>query len=112
MTSKLVVICLLLTFTASLVQARGNIALGIATGADLIHHELYERYSIPLMRRNDDVKVTAQDRERIRAIIVSDLNGNGKSFIIEGGIGSQSVTIRLESNRGEGYKFLVEVYAK
>ncbi|XP_026730685.1 uncharacterized protein LOC113495888 [Trichoplusia ni] len=112
MTSKLVVICLLLTFAASLVHARGNIALGNASSADLIFHEIYERYSFPLLKRNDDVKVTAQGRERIKAIRVSDLNGNGKSYIIEGGIGSQSVTIRLESNRGEGYKFLVEVYAR
>lgn len=94
------------------VESRGNFNIGSTYGAKLIYHETHEKYGIPLTYRNEDVVVNGIGNELIQGVIVHDLKGDGRSYIKAGGINRRNVTIRLESGvRGNGYKFMVEVYA-
>ncbi|XP_026730683.1 uncharacterized protein LOC113495887 [Trichoplusia ni] len=111
MALKILVLCAFISLAASVTVERGRIALGDPYGAHIIHHEIHEKYAFPLFIRSEDIVVKTQDNEVIRAVVVNDLKGNGKCYISEGGIGQRFVTIHLEASRGEGYKFLVEVYA-
>lgn len=115
MASK-IVLCLLVTIASALANdrylTRGNIELGDTYGAHLIYHEVKHRYGIPLVKREETVNVQGVDGEIIRGIFVSDLEGGGRSWIVSGGLGHRNVSIKLESSEhGEGYKFLIEVYA-
>ncbi|KAG6443521.1 hypothetical protein O3G_MSEX002839 [Manduca sexta] len=107
---KLLVL-LLLFVLATLSDARGNISIGDNFGAKLIYHETRHKIGIPLMRRDEKVTVKGVGSERIKSILVQDLKGDGESYIMSGGVGHSSVTIKLKGPKGKGYKFLIDVYA-
>lgn len=92
-------------------ESRGNIAIGDSFGAHLIYHEIVQKYAIPFIVRDEDITVKGVGDERIKAILVQDLEGHAESYIKDGGIGEQEVTIGLKSKRGHGFKFLIDVYA-
>lgn len=94
------------------VESRGNINWGSSFGSQLIYHEIHEKYGVPLMKRDEEVTIQGVENELIHAVMVHDLKGDGVSYVTEGGVGAKNVTIRLESGvRGNGYKFLVDVFA-
>lgn len=113
MAAKLLLCTALLSLCLILVhaQARGSFNIGNTFGSHLIYHETHEKYGIPFVRREEDFTVKGVNNEIIQSIIVNDLGGTGVSYIKKGGIGQHNVTIHLESTRGNGYKFLVQVYA-
>lgn len=112
MSSKVVLFTILTSFFVSVVHSRGNIFLGQPNELNLIYKETHEKTGMPLYKRSEDVVVSGVEQELIRGIVVQDLRGNGLAFIEDGGIGQPSVRIHLQTNvRGEGYKFLVNVYA-
>lgn len=112
MASRAILYTLLISFFVNVVHSRGNIFLGHPNELNLIYRETHDKVSIPLVKRSEDVTITGVKEERIQAIIVQDLRGNGLVNIQKGGLGQKSVTLHLETNvRGEGYKFLVSVYA-
>lgn len=103
---------LLLLAIAISVNGRGNIDVGSPFGAFLIYHEVHEKGGIPLVYRNEEVFVKGVGNEIIRGINVQDLKGNALAHIKEGGLGYPNVTIELKSGvRGDGYKYLVDVFA-
>lgn len=110
MSPKVLTIILAVVFIY--VECRGNINMGSTYGAHLIYHETHEKYGIPFTYRNEDVLVKGTGNELIHGVIVHDLKGDGMSYVKSGGINWRNVTIRLESGvRGNGYKFIVDVYA-
>lgn len=111
MVAKLVFFCLFLTAVLSNGNFRGNIYFGETSGAHIIYQETHEKYAIPLVVRDETVIVKTLGNEIIKAVMVSDLKGGGRSYLVDGGIGRKNVTIKLKSERGSGYKFLVQVYA-
>nr|XP_034826399.1 uncharacterized protein LOC117983879 [Maniola hyperantus] len=48
----------------------------------------------------------------ITAIVIQDLQGDGRSFVLSGGIGENKVKIELIGERGTGFKFIIDVYGK
>lgn len=79
----------------------------------LIYNEIKEA-NPAIWTRTDDVEIHASHNEVIDAIYVTDLreDKDGNAYIEKGGVGTKSVTIRIESpNIFRGYKFKIEVYA-
>ncbi|CAB3226106.1 unnamed protein product [Arctia plantaginis] len=111
MVAKLVLFFLLTASVLTNGNFRGNIAFGDTFGSHIIYQETHEKYAIPLVVRDETIIVKTMGNEVIKAIMVSDLKGGGRSYLVDGGIGRKTVTIKLESERGSGYKFLVQVYA-
>ncbi|XP_052865727.1 probable salivary secreted peptide [Anopheles cruzii] len=59
--------------------------------------------------------ISGQQGRNISAIVVLDqyINGNGGyASLYAGGIGYNYTTVHLQSQRGHGYNFIVEIYAK
>ena len=113
MATKLLLSIVLLSLSVILVhaRARGSFSIGNTFGSHLIYHETHYKYAMPFMVRDEDFTVSGVDNEIIESVVVNDLDGTGLSYIKDGGIGHHNVTIHLESKRGNGYKFLIEVYA-
>lgn len=113
MAAKVLLSVLLLSISVCLVlgRARGGLSIGNTFGSHLIYQETHYKYGIPFIVRDEDITVKGVNNEIIEAVVVNDLQGDGLSYIKTGGIGQHNVTIHLESSRGHGYKFLVEVYA-
>lgn len=113
MASKLLLTFLLLTSLVTLVYSRrGSFEIGNMVYTHLIYYDVHEKYGMPLSVRHEDIFIEGVENERIEAVLVQDLKGNSIAFIKDGGIGARNVTIRLESGvQGEGYKFLVSVFA-
>ncbi|KAJ0171914.1 hypothetical protein K1T71_012677 [Dendrolimus kikuchii] len=80
-------------------ESRGNIAIGDSFGGNLIFHETVQKYALPFIVRDEDITVKGVGSERIKAILVQDLEGHAESFIKDGGIGQHEVTIGLKSKR-------------
>lgn len=112
MASQVVLIFLFLTSFLALVSSRGSFEIGNMVYNHLIYQEIHEKYGVPLMVRHEDVFITGVEKEMIEAVLVQDLKGDGIAFIKDGGIGRKNVTLRLESGaQGEGYKFLINIFA-
>lgn len=108
--SPLIFIILLLHWLA-LVVGKGDLTVGNTYGKQLIHHEMYKRNAVPFMKRVVEAEISAPANRTVQAVVVTDLNGNGESYIQRGGIGLASVTLKLKSPRAHGMKFVVDVYA-
>lgn len=111
MASKLILYTLLGLLAVVLVESRGNIQIGNAIGSHIIYHEVHEKIGLPLMKRDEEIKVKGVGNEYITAIVVRDLIGTGESYIKRGGLNSKEVVIKIKGPKGGGYKFLVDVYA-
>ncbi|KAJ8708310.1 hypothetical protein PYW07_010435 [Mythimna separata] len=98
MASKLLVFTALLAFSAVLVhaQSEGSFTQGTPYGAHLIYDVIHHKIAIPFIKRDEDFTVKTGNSDLIRAVAVKDLNGGGKSYIVEGGIGQHYVKIHLE----------------
>ncbi|CAG4995032.1 unnamed protein product [Parnassius apollo] len=78
-----------------------------------VHEQIVESSSIPFIKREQEVyfEYPVGD-QRIKGIAIKDLeNGLAEPSITRGGLGFNFVNIKLKSERGSGYKFLIEIYA-
>ncbi|KPJ03564.1 hypothetical protein RR46_01635 [Papilio xuthus] len=98
-------------YLATLVLGNGDLTVGHTYGAQKIHHEIYTKKGLPLQKRVEEIEIKAPKNKTIQAVVVKDLKGNGESYIKRGGIGMDSVTLKLKSEKGHGFKFSVDVYA-
>ncbi|KPJ18591.1 hypothetical protein RR48_02827 [Papilio machaon] len=98
-------------YLATQVQGNGDLTAGYTYGATKIHHEIYTKKALPLQKRVEEIEIKAPHNKTIQAVVVKDLKGNGESYIKRGGIGMDSVTLKLKSEKGHGFKFSVDVYA-
>ncbi|CAH0403425.1 unnamed protein product [Chilo suppressalis] len=77
----------------------------------MVDQRVVERNAIPFIKRTDELSFTTQGRP-IRGIALKDLeNGLAEPSVTRGGLGFDYAEIRLKSERGSGYKFVVEIYA-
>ncbi|CAB3226108.1 unnamed protein product [Arctia plantaginis] len=111
MNSKLLVtvwaLCLSLTNA-------NDIRIGVTSGRPIKIYSEIKEANPAIWTRSEDVVVNSTGNEIIEAIYVTDLreDKDGKAIIENGGVGTRSVTIRLESpSIFRGYKFMIEVYA-
>lgn len=100
-----------LFYLAVSVSGNGDLVVGTSYGKQLIHHEIFHKKAIPTQKRTEEVEIKAPGNRTIQGIVVKDMKGNGESYIKRGGVGMSSVTLKLKSARGEGYRFSVDVYA-
>ncbi|CAH2060638.1 unnamed protein product, partial [Iphiclides podalirius] len=112
MASKSLLLGAILLFClAASVSGNGDLIVGSTYGKQLIHHEIFHKKAIPLQKRTEEVEIRAPGNKTIQAVVVKDIKGNGESYIKRGGVGMSSVTLKLKSARGEGYRFSVDIYA-
>ncbi|CAF4770014.1 unnamed protein product [Pieris macdunnoughi] len=78
-----------------------------------VHERTVEAHAIPLFKREEEVQFEYPIADqKIKGIAIKDLeNGLAEPSITRGGIGFSFVNIKLKSERGSGYKFLIEIYA-
>ncbi|KAG6440923.1 hypothetical protein O3G_MSEX001582 [Manduca sexta] len=72
-----------------------------------------ELASIPLIKRTQEISFElAGTEQKIKGIAIKDLeNGLSVASINRGGLGFNFVNIKLKSERGSGFKYLIEIYA-
>uniref|UniRef100_A0A1E1WPV4 Uncharacterized protein n=1 Tax=Pectinophora gossypiella TaxID=13191 RepID=A0A1E1WPV4_PECGO len=78
-----------------------------------VYEKSLEKNAIPLVKREEEVffEYPIGD-QKIKGIAIKDLeNGLAEPSITRGGLGFNFVNINLKSERGSGYKFLIEIYA-
>lgn len=82
-------------------------------GVRRVYEKTIEKNAIPLLKREDEVyfEYPVGD-QRIKGIAIQDLdNGLAEASITRGGLGFAFVNIKLKSERGSGYKYLIGIYA-
>ncbi|XP_063548113.1 uncharacterized protein LOC134755488 [Cydia strobilella] len=82
-------------------------------GVRKVYDRTIEASAIPLFVREEEAKFEYPTADmKIKGIAIKDLeNGNAQPAIRSGGLGFNFVTINLKSERGSGYKYLIEVFA-
>ncbi|CAG9135049.1 unnamed protein product [Plutella xylostella] len=78
-----------------------------------VYEENVEATGIPLIKRESEVYYEYPlGDQKIKGIAIKDLeNGLAEPSINRGGLGFNFVNIKLKSERGSGYKYLIEIYA-
>ncbi|CAK1547763.1 unnamed protein product [Leptosia nina] len=78
-----------------------------------VFEQTVETTGIPLLKREEEVKFEYPSADqKIKGIAIKDLeNGLAEPSITSGGIGFNFVRIKLKSERGSGFKFVVEIFA-
>ncbi|CAG9792498.1 unnamed protein product [Diatraea saccharalis] len=77
----------------------------------MFEQRVVERNSIPFFKRTDEEKFYTPG-QTIRGIAMKDIeNGLAEPSVTSGGLGFDYATIKLKSERGSGYKFILEIYA-
>ncbi|XP_004923446.1 uncharacterized protein LOC101746322 [Bombyx mori] len=78
-----------------------------------VHEQSVEANAIPLFKRVQEVFFEfPQPEQKIKGIAIKDLeNGLAEPSITRGGLGFNFVNIKLKSDRGSGFKFVIEIYA-
>lgn len=103
------------TLCACLSLANANdIRIGVTTGRSIKIYSEIKEANPAIWTRSEDVVINTTGNDIIEAIYVTDLreDKDGQAIIENGGVGTRSVTIRLESPSVlRGYKFMIEVYA-
>lgn len=78
-----------------------------------VYEKNLEKSAIPLVKREEEVlfEYPVGD-QKIKGIAIKDLEEAGaQPAITRGGLGFNFVNIKLKSERGSGYKYLIEIYA-
>lgn len=78
-----------------------------------VYEKTVETTGLPLIKREQEVffEYPLGD-QKIKGIAIKDLdNGLAEPAINRGGLGFNFVNIKLKSERGSGYRFLLEIYA-
>ncbi|KAJ2944991.1 hypothetical protein O0L34_g1887 [Tuta absoluta] len=78
-----------------------------------VYDKMAEKNAVPLLKREEEIQFEYPlGDQRIKGIAIKDLdNGLAEPSIVRGGLGFNFVTIKLKSERGSGYRFLIEIYA-
>lgn len=78
-----------------------------------VYEKQVEASGIPFIKREEEVYFEyAVGDQKIKGIAIKDLeNGLAEASINRGGLGLSFVNIKLKSERGSGYKYLIEIYA-
>ncbi|KPJ03562.1 hypothetical protein RR46_01633 [Papilio xuthus] len=78
-----------------------------------VYDKVVETSGIPLIKREQEVYFEYPlGDQKIKGIAIKDLeNGLAEPSINRGGLGFNFVNIKLKSERGSGYKYLIEIYA-
>lgn len=78
-----------------------------------VYEKSVESSAIPLFKREEELYFEYPlGDQKIKGVAIKDLeNGNAEPSINRGGLGLNFVNIKLKSERGSGYKFLIEIYA-
>ncbi|VVC86899.1 unnamed protein product [Leptidea sinapis] len=78
-----------------------------------VYEKTVEAGSIPLLKREEEVHFDyPTGDQKIKGIAIKDLeNGLAEPSITRGGIGFSFADIKLKSERGSGFKFVIEIYA-
>lgn len=82
-------------------------------GVRKVYEKNIEANSFPLLKREEEVYFEYPlGDQKIKGIAIKDLeNSNAEPSINRGGLGLNFVNIKLKSERGSGFKFLIEIYA-
>ncbi|XP_026762875.2 uncharacterized protein LOC113521528 [Galleria mellonella] len=82
-------------------------------GINKVYEKTVETTGIPLIKRVEEVYFEYPlGDQRIKGIAIKDLdNGLAEPSINRGGLGFNFVNIKLKSERGSGFRFLIEIYA-
>lgn len=78
-----------------------------------VYEKVVESSAIPLIKRVEEVYFEfPQPDQKIKGIAIKDLeNGLAEPSINRGGLGLNFVNIKLKSERGSGFKYIIEIYA-
>lgn len=72
-----------------------------------------EASALPFIKREEEIYFEYPlGDQKIKGIAIKDLlNSNAEPSINRGGLGLNFVNIKLKSERGSGYNYLIEIYA-
>ncbi|XP_038218001.1 uncharacterized protein LOC119836675 [Zerene cesonia] len=78
-----------------------------------VHEMTAEAVGIPLIKREQELHFDYPlADQKIKGIAIRDLeNGLAEPSITRGGLGFGFVDIKIKSERGSGFKYLIEIYA-
>ncbi|CAH2058257.1 unnamed protein product, partial [Iphiclides podalirius] len=78
-----------------------------------VYEKAVEASAIPLIKREQEVYFEYPlGDQKIKGIAIKDLeNGLADASINRGGLGFNFVNVKLKSERGSGFKYLIEIYA-
>ncbi|CAG4965977.1 unnamed protein product [Colias eurytheme] len=111
---------ILFAFLLTLVQCK-NIIQGLVEvdgSVRNVYNLRTEAYAIPFIKRDHDIHydITREygpiSNELIKGIAIRELgDGSSEAALTAGGVGYKFVDIHLESERGSGYKYSIEIFA-
>ncbi|XP_037300007.1 uncharacterized protein LOC119190872 [Manduca sexta] len=78
-----------------------------------VFEKVVDSSSIPLIKREKEIDFELPTpQQTIKGIAIKDLdNGLAEPAITRGGLGFNFVKLKIKSERGSGFKYLVEIYA-
>ncbi|KAJ0177398.1 hypothetical protein K1T71_007407 [Dendrolimus kikuchii] len=77
-----------------------------------VYSQTYEATGIILTKRKKYIHFEYEANQKIKGIAIRDLdNGLAEPAITSGGLNFNYVDIKLKSQRGSGFNYLVEIYA-
>lgn len=78
-----------------------------------VYEKTAEKSSFPFIVKEEEIYFEYPNPgQKIKGIAIKDLdNGLAQPSITRGGLGFNFVNIKLKSERGSGYRFLIELYA-
>lgn len=81
-------------------------------GVKKVYQKSIEASPLPFLKRKLLITFEHPDGESIKGISMKDLdNGIAEPSITSGGLGYDFVNLKLKSERGHGYNFILEIYA-
>ncbi|XP_026728307.1 uncharacterized protein LOC113494247 [Trichoplusia ni] len=96
------------------VSSRYNLILGSTTSRDkLLHRNYYSKSPVANAVQSQDIIFRAgNSRVRISAIRALEVGHTqyANAYVLSGGLGRNNATIRLQSARGYGYYYQVEIW--
>lgn len=110
LTTYLLLFCAILTLSDAKTVMVGQTSE--QAGVRLVGQRIVERNPLPFIKRTDELFFEVESPYFIKGIAVRDVeNGLSESSITSGGLGFNFVKIKLKSERGAGYKYMVEIFA-
>lgn len=107
----LVLLCVAITLVHSKTVVVGQTYVN--GGITKVFDKNVEASGIPLLKRTEELYFEyPHGDQKIKGIAIKDLdNGLAEPSITRGGLGFNFVNIKFKSDRGSGYRFLVEIFA-
>lgn len=108
MAAKILIAVISLIGTAAFAK---DVTLGDPSEGRLVYEEIFEKEPSP-NNTATGIKHISVPNETIKAIVIEDLQGDGRVTVLDGGVGKSDVKLALYGDRDKGFKFRVKIYVE